>query len=92
MPEITVEDEPWVGLVVLADTKHVYSSPGYYGLARADEWHSDAKEVTFWRGPEKKEELISKARVVEMDCRTVLVDDEGFYKKDARGLSPSGDK
>lgn len=89
MPEITVENEPWLGLVVLADKKHPmsppdyygisYPEPGYYGLARADEWHSFSEMVTFWRGPEKREELVRRFNLIEMECRTVLVDDRGFY-------------
>jgi hypothetical protein len=89
MPEILVENEPWLGLVVLADKKHprsspdyygiVYPEPGYYGLARADEWHSFSEKVTLWRGPEKREELVRRFNLIEMDCRTVLVDEHGFY-------------
>lgn len=89
MPEIIVENEPWLGLVILADKKHPmstpdyygisYPEPGYYGLARADEWHSFSEKVTLWRGPEKREELVRRFNLIEMDCRTVLVDEKGFY-------------
>lgn len=89
MPEIKVENEPWLGLVVLADTQRpmsppdyyglVYPEPGYYALARADEWHSDNKDVTIWRGPNRQDEVVPRSRLVEEDCRTVLVDERGFY-------------
>lgn len=77
MPEITVEDEPWLGLVVLADKRQ--TSHGFYALARADEWHNVFENVTIWRGPHKREELVQRKRMFEMDCRTVLVDEQGFY-------------
>lgn len=89
MPEILVENEPWLGLVVLADTKWPMSSRdyygisyrerGYYALARADEWHNVYENVTLWRGPEKREELVPRRQLIEMECRTVLVDEHGFY-------------
>lgn len=78
MPEITVENEPWLGLVVLAHIPKKYDSPGYYVLARVDEWHSDRKEVTVWRGPEFRDELVPRIELSEMECRTVLVEN-GFY-------------
>lgn len=78
MPEIDVEGEPWLGLVVLADQEFLFK-PGHYALARADEWHSDQKAITIWRGPDKKDQLISKSRFTEEECRTVLVDQYGFY-------------
>lgn len=79
MPEILVENEPWLGLVVLAHTAHPFDTPGYYGLSRADEWHSDSEYVTVWKGPALKDEMISRAKLSEMECRTVLIDDRGFY-------------
>lgn len=77
MPEITVEDEPWLGLVVLADKQQ--TSDGFYALARADEWHNVFENITIWRGPHKREELVLRKNMFEMDCRTVLVDEQGFY-------------
>lgn len=79
MPEIVVENEPWLGLVVLADTSRPFDSPGYYALARADEWHNVYENVTLWRGPEKREEIVLRRQMTEEDCRTVLVDEHGFY-------------
>lgn len=89
MPEILVENEPWLGLVVLADIEHprsapdyygiAHETPGYYALSRADEWHSDRKDVTIWRGPGRRDEIVLRSRLIEMDCRTVLVDEHGFY-------------
>lgn len=79
MPEISVENEPWLGLVVLADTSWPVDSPGYYALARADEWHNIFENVTLWRGPEKREEVVLRRQLLEMECHTVLVDEHGFY-------------
>ncbi len=79
MAEILVENEPWTGLVVLAHIPKRYDSPGYYVLARANEWHSDRKDVTVWRGPGFQDELVPRSELSEMDCRTVLVDEHGFY-------------
>jgi hypothetical protein len=79
MPEILVENEPWLGLVVLADTNIKMESPGYYALARADEWHNVYENVTLWRGPEKREEIVPRRQLIEMECQTVHVDEHGFY-------------
>lgn len=79
MPEIEVESEPWLGLVVLADRAHAPDTSGYFGLAHADQWHSDLKKISFWRGPDRPDEKISRSRLMEMNCRTVLVDEAGFY-------------
>ncbi len=78
MPEISVENEPWLGLVVLAHIPKRYDSPGYYVLARANEWHSDRPDVTVWKGPFFPDQLVPRRDLSEMECRTVLVED-GFY-------------
>lgn len=78
MPEIQIEGEPWLGLVVLAHIPKRVDSPGYYVLARADEWHSDRQDVTVWRGPLFRDELVPRGELSEMECRTVLVEN-GFY-------------
>lgn len=75
--EIEVEGEPWTGLVVVADRRK--EGPGRYGLVRVEEWCRYPKEVTVWRGPTKPDETAPTDELVEVTCRTVLVDEVGFY-------------
>lgn len=75
--EIEVEGETWNGLVVVADISK--QGPGHYGLVQALEWCSSPDNVTVWRGPRKRDEVIPKNKLHELTCRTVLVDARGFY-------------
>lgn len=75
--EILVEGEPWTGLVVVS-----LWSPGStsnIGLVRADNWCRLDKTLVLWRGPYKPDEQVDRSRLTEITCRTVLVDDKGFY-------------
>ena len=40
---------------------------------------SDRDTVTIWRGPEARDERLPRERLVEVTCRTIGVDEEGFY-------------
>jgi hypothetical protein len=53
--------------------------PGHYALVRAFDWCDTAPDVVAWRGPEKPDEVLKKERLKEISCRTVLVDDKGFF-------------
>lgn len=75
--EIEVEGETWGGLIVVADVSK--QGPGHYGLVQALEWCSSPDNVTVWRGPRKRDEVIPKNKLTELTCRAVLVDARGFY-------------
>jgi hypothetical protein len=75
--EIVVEGEPWTGIVPVKDRRK--SGPGEYGLVRADEWCRHPYEVTVWKGPKKRDEVVRLKDLRETTCRTVLVDRQGFY-------------
>jgi hypothetical protein len=82
--EITVEGEPWTGLIVVVNTFSAVE-PGSYGLVQASEWkwtgdpEDPERLVTVWRGPDKPDEKVARKYLVDMDCATVLVDENGFY-------------
>jgi len=83
--EIVVEGEPWTGLIVVQDDRWGLGLQYRYGLVQASEWKwtGDPKdpdrEVTVWKGPEKPDEKIKRRDLSEVECRTVLVNKEGFY-------------
>lgn len=82
--EIVVEGEPWTGLLVV---RNVFPKRGVgpYSLVQASEWKwtGDPKDpdraVTVWRGPHKPDEKVKRKDLVEVECRTVHVDEDGFY-------------
>lgn len=74
--EILVEGEPWTGLVVVALWP---PGPKNVGLVRADNWCRLDKTLVLWRGPYKPDEQVNRSQLTEITCRTVLVDDNGFY-------------
>lgn len=76
-PELLVEGEPWTGLVVVALWP---PGPSNIGLVRADNWCRLDKTLILWRGPEKPDEEVKRSRLTEITCRSVLVDENGFYK------------
>lgn len=75
-PELIVEGEPWTGLVVVALWP---PGPSNVGLVRAEDWCRLGKTVVLWRGPYKPDETIARSRLTELTCRSVLVDENGFY-------------
>lgn len=75
--EIEVAGEAWTGLVVVADSEK--AGPGRYGLVQAVEWCRHPEKVTVWRGPEKPDETVPIRGLSEVTCRTILVDENGFY-------------
>lgn len=79
--EIDVEGEPWTGLVVVADKKDFgwEDDAGHYGLVQALEWCMTRDEVTVWRGPRKRDQIVAKNKLIEVTCRSVQVDKRGFY-------------
>jgi len=82
--EISVEGEPWTGLLVVADLSKP-EDQGYYGLVQASEWQwtGDPKDpdraVTLWRGPSKPDEKVQRKHLLEVECHAVHVDENGFY-------------
>lgn len=83
--EITVEGELWTGLAVVADTHERPGASGSYGLVQASEGpftgapEEPERQVTVWKGPEKPDLRVWRRNLVQMDCRTVLIDENGFY-------------
>jgi hypothetical protein len=73
------EREPWGGVVAIADTERGRDQPGYYALVRAIDWCAGPDEMPIWRGPAQPYELVPKERLIEVSCRTILVDERGFY-------------
>jgi hypothetical protein len=78
VPEIEVDSETWTGLRVVADRTRP-GSPGLYALVQESEWNSKSKELTVWRGPDRADEQVPRERLYPVDCRSVVVDPEGFY-------------
>jgi hypothetical protein len=74
--ELIVEGEPWTGLVVAALWP---PGPSNVGLVRAEDWCRLGKTVVLWRGPYKPDETVARRRLTELTCRSVLVDENGFY-------------
>lgn len=66
-------------LVVVSDSTMLRGRPRSVALARAAQWCSEEKMVTIWRGPDLPDETAPRKVLKEVACRTVLVDDDGFY-------------
>lgn len=62
---IDIEGEPWIGLVVVADTGRDMKQPSYFGLAPASEWHSKSDPVTLWRCPKMKDYRAVREHLIE---------------------------
>jgi hypothetical protein len=79
--ELDVAGEPWTGLVVVADKRDFPwpDATGHYGLVQAVEWCMTRDEVTVWRGPRKRDQIVAKNKLIEVTCRSVQVDKRGFY-------------
>ena len=66
--------------IVIVRDKRVYGdTPGKYGLVRADEWCEYKYEVTLWRGPDKPDERVETEHLMEVTCKNVQVDNQGFF-------------
>lgn len=53
---------------------------GAYLITHRSEWESDAWKVHAWRGPDKPEEDFLREDLIEVSCRTLQVDLDGFWK------------
>lgn len=66
-------------LVVVFDTRVLPGRPGAYALARAAEWCAMSEDLTIWRGPHQRDEIVPERFLEEVSCKSLQVDENGFF-------------
>lgn len=66
-------------VVVVLDTRVLSGRPGSYALVRAAEWCAMSDEVTIWRGPNHRDEIVPERFLEEVSCKSLNVDGSGYF-------------
>lgn len=82
------EGEELTGVVVVRH-KPVRTAFARYALVKAADWCSGDADLKVWKGPGKRSVTVQRDQVQEITCRTVLVDERGYFTcKEAEFFQP----